>query len=155
MGVSFGGMLCSEISDLIPVNKVVLISSCKNRTELPPNIKILKTLPVQKLVTDALYRAFASRLSWIVGFEKSYLPKFLKMMREMPKNYFKYCVDMIVQWDKKSDTQSIYHLHGNADNLLPHTFIKHCTIIENGNHAMVVYKATELNSLLNIYFNGL
>ena len=155
MGVSFGGMLCCEIADLIPTKKIVLISSCKNKNELPPNIKILKTLPIQKLVSDSLYRALASRLSWIVGFEKIYLQQFLKMMREMPKNYFKYCVDMIIHWDKKDNSQNIFHIHGNADNLLPHTFIKNYQLIEKGNHAMVVYKASEINSLLNTYFNGL
>ncbi|PBQ32160.1 hypothetical protein CNR22_10370 [Sphingobacteriaceae bacterium] len=155
MGVSFGGMLCAEIADMIPVNKIVLISSCKNRTELPANIRILKTLPVQKLVTDSLYRSLASKLNWIVGFEKDYLPEFLRMLEQMPKNYFKYCVDMIIHWDKKSNTQKIYHIHGNADNLLSHTSIKEYQLIEHGNHAMIVYKAQEINSLLNTYFNGL
>lgn len=155
MGVSFGGMICAEIADLIPVNKIVLISSCKNRTELPPNIRILKTLPVQKLVSDSLYRSLASKLNWIVGFEKEYLPEFLKMMKQMPENYFKYCVDMIINWDKKTNTQKIYHIHGNSDNLLSHSCIQDYRLINGGNHAMVVYKAGEINSLLNTYFNGL
>lgn len=155
MGVSFGGMLCAEIADLVPVNKIVLISSCKNHTELPPNIRVLKTLPVQKLVTDSLYRVLASKLNWIVGFEKEYLSEFVNMMNQMPKDYFKYCVDMIVNWDKKSNTQKIFHIHGNSDNLLSHGSIKDYHLIENGNHAMIVYKAREINLLLNTYFNGL
>lgn len=155
MGVSFGGMLCCEIAELVPTKKTVIISSCKNSTELPPGIKILKTLPVQKMINDELYRTFASRLSWIVGFEKDYLPEFLTMMRTMPTNYFKYCVDMIINWDKKNNTHPVYHIHGNADTLLPHSFIKNCELIKEGNHAMIVYKAPEINVLLNKFFNGL
>ena len=155
MGVSFGGMLCSEIAELIPTKKIILISSCKNRSELPPGIKILKTLPLQRFVNDRLYRAFAEKLSWAVGFEKNYLPEFLQMMRSMPRNYFKYCIDMIIRWNKTSNNTAIHHIHGNADTLLPHTFVKNYEVIEKGNHAMILYKAAEINVLLNTYFNGL
>jgi len=154
MGVSFGGMLCCEIADVIQTNKLVLISSCKNRNELPPTIKVLKTLPLQKIINDDLYRTFASKLSWIVGFEKVYLPQFLEMMGKMPKNYFKYCIDMIINWDKTSNNQKIYHIHGDVDNLLPHTYIKNFDVLHNGNHAMIVYKAAEINIFLNRIFNG-
>lgn len=154
MGVSFGGMLCCEIADFIKTDKIVMISSCKNRNELPPTIKFLRTLPFQKLLNDDLYRAFASKLSWVVGFEKAYLPDFLRMMKAMPENYFKYCIDMIINWDKTSNTQVIHHIHGDADSLLPHTYIKNYEVIANGNHAMVVYKAAEINIFLNRIFNG-
>lgn len=154
-GVSFGGMLCCEIADLIKTEKIILISSCKNRNELPPTIKLLKTLPVQKIMSDKLYRSFAEKLSWAVGFQKDYLPEFLAMMNSMPPDYFKYCIDMIVNWDKTTNAQTIHHMHGNADTLLPHSYIKNYESIAKGNHAMIVYKAAEINASLNKLLNGL
>lgn len=118
-------------------------------------LKGLKFLPVQKLISDKYYRRFAGRLSWLVGFKKSYLPEFIAMMQAMPANYFKLCISMIIRWDRRENTQKIYHIQGNADNLLPHTYLKNCEIIKNGNHAMIVYKADEINLFLNKIFNGL
>jgi len=155
MGVSFGGLLCSELCDLVKTNKVVIISSCKSRNELPSTFRVLKMLPVQKLFNDNLYLSFASKLSWAVGFEKSYLPEFLPMMRSMPTDYFKYCINMLINWDKTTYSKKIYHIHGDADTLLPHAFVKDFETIKKGTHAMIVYKAKEINTFLNKFFNGL
>ncbi|WP_317899173.1 alpha/beta hydrolase [Aurantibacillus circumpalustris] len=154
MGVSFGGMLCCEIADLIQVKKLVLISSCKTREELPIRIKFLKIFPLHKLVRDSGYRKLVSKLSWFIGFEKNDLFEFKQMAQSMPPNYFKYCIDMIINWPRKYNSQTIYHIHGLADRLLPSSKIKNFEPIKNGNHAMVVYKAHELNSILKKVFNG-
>ena len=42
MGVSFGGMLCAELSTIISPKKIFLISSSKYRAELPWFIKFFK-----------------------------------------------------------------------------------------------------------------
>ena len=155
LGVSFGGMLCCEIADLIKTNKLVLVSSCKNKNELPARIKFLKLFPFQNIVSDKRYRKLVSKLSWFIGFEKKDLPEFKGMVESMPSNYFKLCINMIVNWERERTSQAIYHIHGNADNLLPHNKIKNFELIENGNHALIVYKAEEVNYILKKVFNGL
>jgi pimeloyl-ACP methyl ester carboxylesterase len=155
MGVSFGGMLCCEIADLLPTKNIVLISSCKNKNELPSRIKFLRFFPIQKLLTDRFYRRLIPKSSWIVGFQKKELPEFKRMAEAMPPNYFKWCIHKIINWSKLENTQIIHHLHGNADRLLPHSNIRNFNVINNGNHAMIIYKADEINKHLNKIFNGL
>lgn len=155
MGVSFGGMLCCEIADLLPTKNIVLISSCKNKNELPARIKFLRFFPLQKLLSDRFYRRLIPKSSWIVGFQKTELPEFEAMAEAMPPDYFMRCIHKIINWNKSENTQTIHHLHGNADLLLPHRNIKNFETIDNGNHAMIIYKANEINKHLNRIFNGL
>lgn len=39
VGLSFGGMVAVEIAKILPVEKVILISSAKTRDELPPSYR--------------------------------------------------------------------------------------------------------------------
>jgi pimeloyl-ACP methyl ester carboxylesterase len=155
LGVSFGGMLCCELADLVKVDKLVLISSCKNRRELPGILKFLKAVPLHHIFSDKHYRALAAHSRWIIGFDRSYMPEYLKMVHSMPRNYFIRCFDMIVTWEREQNSHAIYHLHGSSDRLLPYRNIKNFHTIAGGTHAMVVQKAEEINLLLNKEFNGL
>jgi pimeloyl-ACP methyl ester carboxylesterase len=42
MGLSFGGMICTEIAKQIPVEKIIIISSIKSSKELPLWMKTVK-----------------------------------------------------------------------------------------------------------------
>ena len=48
MGLSFGGMLCIEISKLIQVDKIIIISSVKSSKELPGWMKRSAKLGINK-----------------------------------------------------------------------------------------------------------
>lgn len=149
MGVSLGGMICSELSHLLKAEKVFLISSCKNKLELPPLIKALKYLPLHKLLSENTLRKFAFHSRWLLGFEKEYEDEFVAMIQSMPKNYVKHTISMIVNWDKTSSPLNCVHLHGTKDRLLLFKNVKADHVIENGTHAMIVYQATEISKLLN------
>ncbi|MCB9249233.1 MAG: alpha/beta hydrolase [Ignavibacteriales bacterium] len=48
VGHSFGGIIVQEISKLIPVEKILLISSIKSENEKPLSLKIFKFFPIYK-----------------------------------------------------------------------------------------------------------
>jgi len=150
IGVSFGGMLCSEIGDIISAEKIILISSCKTNKEFPLLLKISKLIPLYKLIPDSLIKYLAKTKRRFLGFDKSFDGTLLEMINSMPKNYFKYCVSYILNWDKTIDnkTNSI-QIHGTNDNLLLCKKIKNCIKIEGGTHTMVLSKAKEINVILN------
>jgi pimeloyl-ACP methyl ester carboxylesterase len=155
LGVSFGGMLCIELAGQIETNSVVLISSCKNRKELPAHIRALKYVPVHRWISERQHRFIASKSRKIVGFPKNYLPIFRRMIYAMPPHYFTRCIDMIVKWDRSRTEVKVEHIHGDHDLLLLHKKIKGCHTIHGGTHAMIVTKADEINALLAKIYNGL
>jgi surfactin synthase thioesterase subunit len=150
IGVSFGGMLCVEISKLLNPQKTILISSCKSERELPPSIKLFRYFPVYKIISENASRSIGRNVRLIVGFKKEFLPDFIKMVNSMPDNYFKSSFDCIVNWKASSlPLKDTVHIHGNADKLLPLKYVNADHIIEGGNHAMIVYKANEISKIIN------
>ena len=155
IGVSFGGMLCSELADRITVDKVVLISSCKDRSEFPTMLKLIKYLPIYKLIPEKVIRFVAKTKRRFLGFEKIFDPLFYEMILTMPKNYFSYTINYIVNWDKTKSLHDPVRIHGTNDKLLPFKNSQLCYSIKGGSHAMVLNKADEINTILNKEFNGL
>lgn len=155
MGVSFGGMLCSELCEQIEVKKVVLISSCKDITEFPFLLKLAKWFPLHKVLPDKFIRFIARSKRKFLGFEKSFDKIFFEMIDEMPKNYFSRCINYIIMWDKNQSTKKLIRIHGTSDKLLTNFKRDNFHLIKGGSHAMVLNRAKEINNILNKEFNGL
>lgn len=50
MGLSFGGMICTEIAKQVPVKKLIIISSIKSSEELPTWMKAVAKLRLHKIL---------------------------------------------------------------------------------------------------------
>lgn len=148
LGVSFGGMLCAELSKIIYPKKTFLISTSKSRKELPWFIKTLNHFPIHKIVPEKQHRKMAYQGRWIIGFGKAYIPEFLGMVNSMTENYFKYCINIIVSWKEKELPKNSIHIHGDADRLLWYKYVKPDYTIKEGSHAMIVFQAGEINKII-------
>lgn len=153
LGVSFGGMLCTELSKIISPQKVFLISTCKSRKELPWFIKTMKYISLHKIISEKTHRKMAYQGRWIIGFGKAYIPEFLGMVNGMTENYFKYCINIIVSWEGKELPKNSIHIHGDADRLLWYKYVKPDYTIKQGSHAMVVFRAEEINAIIKKELN--
>lgn len=148
LGVSFGGMLCTELSKLITPQKLILISTCKTRKELPWFIRLMKYIPLHLIVSERYHRKLAYHGRWFIGFGNAYIPEFLGMIDQMQQGYFKHCIQMIATWDNKTLPKNYFHIHGTNDRLLSHKNVKADLLIEGGSHAMVVFRANEINPVV-------
>lgn len=153
MGVSFGGMLCSELADCIKTKKVVLISTCKDTREFPMVLRFLKIIPLHKILSEKMIRRVAIASKRLLGFQKSFDNNFAQMIKSMPPNYFSCCVNYIVDWNKKTSQQKFVRIHGTADKLLTHTE-KSFHLIAKGSHLIVLNNAREINGILDRELNG-
>jgi pimeloyl-ACP methyl ester carboxylesterase len=154
IGVSFGGMLCSELTGLIPTNKVVLISSCSSTAQFPMILRFFRLIPLHKLVPDPFIRFVAKSKRRFLGLERSFESVFVKMIDSMPRGYFYHCAQYIISWNRKTANPGIVQIHGTADRLLSYRHIKNSYAVHKGSHSMVLNKAGEINTILNIEFNG-
>lgn len=149
LGVSFGGMLCAELAKLCSPQKIVLISSCKLRKELPWYLRIYKYFPLHKIINDKLHRYIAYEAKWILGFGSAFVPEYLEMVNSMKTDYFKNSINMIVNWDAKDFSNKIIHIHGTNDKLLKHKMVKADYLIKGGSHAMIIFNAKEINNIID------
>jgi hypothetical protein len=148
LGVSFGGMLCAELSKTTTPFKLFLVSTCKTRMELPWYLKIFKHIPIHKIVGEKYHRKLAYHGKWFIGFGNAYIPEYLGMVNSMTENYFKFCINIIVNWKGKDYGKNIIHIHGTNDRLLKYKYVKSDYTIKGGSHAMIVFNAAEINWII-------
>ncbi|MES2512713.1 MAG: hypothetical protein V4580_01160 [Bacteroidota bacterium] len=148
LGVSFGGMICTELSRIISPKKLFLVSTSKSRNELPWFIRVFKHIPIHKIISEKQHRRMAYESGWLIGFGKAFIPEYLGMIDSMEEDYFKNAINIIVNWDRKGLPDNYVHIHGNSDKLLMYRYVKADHTIEKGSHAMIVFQGEEIGKII-------
>lgn len=146
IGLSFGGMMAMEIAKLIPVQQIILISSAKIRKELPPYFAVCSYVPLHKLLPLQTV-AYSNRLmGFFFGVRTATQKEQLKnIIRNTTKGFNQWAINALVNWKNQEINAPVFHLHGNADKLLPLSFVRPDIVIEGGNHFMIMQKAKEIS----------
>lgn len=157
LGVSLGGMICVELSEILNPEKTIIISSAKNRNELPFRYKFQKVIPIYKVFPSTILFAGAKILQPIVEPDrKKNKATFKRMLHSKNSKYIKRTIGLIINWDKKTNSSKIYHIHGNNDHTLPLRKIKSSDfVIENGSHMMTLTRGKDISTVINILLNKL
>ncbi len=152
VGVSLGGIMAMEWREIYPVQKTILISSVKNRDEVPgyfslfEKFRIYKALPPTLLKKgNILVKPFISDTS-----NKEAMKIFNAMIHDADDDFIKWGLNVVMKWKKKkSETSDLIQIHGNADHIFPLRYIlKPDYVIEDGRHDMVLSKADEVSNIL-------
>ena len=149
VGVSFGGILIQEISELIDTEKVIIISSIKNQAEMPKRLKFIKA--------SRAYKFFPSkRLSRIDDFSRFDFHPHLKKKGELynkymsirNEKYLNWALRNVLFWEARVTQNELVHIHGSKDEIFPIKYINNCIQIEGGTHAMIIVKAKKISKII-------
>ena len=149
IGVSFGGILIQEVSKYLNYKKIVIISSIKTNEELPISMNMAKKTKIHKILP----------FKWINNIDKLALFAFGDGIKKKVKlyqkylsykdpNYLKWAMDCIVNWDQKEIIKEIIHIHGKKDNVFPVKNLSGRVYLIEGNHAIIITRANQINKLL-------
>jgi pimeloyl-ACP methyl ester carboxylesterase len=149
VGVSFGGVLAQEISKLVPTEKVIIVSSLKNRSELPKRLKLLQKMGLYKLLpTGRISRIDDfSRFSIHQSFRKK-TELYNRYMSVRDEKYLNWAIETILHWKGNGNTNDVLHIHGTADEIFPFKHIGNCIPVEGGTHAMIITKARKISEII-------
>lgn len=149
IGLSLGGMLATEIAKTLPHARAIIISSAKTGSELPARLKLLRYLPLYKLLTPALVKYTRKTQAFYLGVHtpqaRNYLYGKLKTV-DVP--FYKWAIGAIVHWPNNTVTSNIIHIHGRADRLLPYKFVQPHITVERGGHLMIVEEAATISGII-------
>ena len=151
LGVSLGGMICVELTELLHPEKTIIISSVKNRNELPEKYKIQKKVPFYKILPGGLLLTGAKILQPLVEPDRNKnKDTFKQMLSSKNKIYMKRTVHLIINWDRINNSKKVYHIHGRNDHTLPlKNILTPDYIIENGSHMMTLTDAKNISTIIN------
>ena len=149
VGVSFGGMLATEMAREDNLMNVIIIASNKSSAEFPAYFRVGKYLPVYKWIPEKLIKN-KTVVNWVLGVEKDEQRKLINaIVADIDPAFLKWAIDAILHWKDTRIPGNVRHIHGTADKLLPCRLTNPDHTIEGGTHTMTLYKPKEISELLS------
>jgi hypothetical protein len=149
VGLSFGGMLATEVMEFVTPQKTILISSAARRQELPVHYKLAGTLHINKLFPAAVIKKGNKLVNWIMGVSAIKDKKLVQEILAASDPVFsKWAINEIVHWKRKVAPNNIIRIHGNKDKVLPIINFKPHHVINKGGHFMIANRAVEISGIL-------
>lgn len=149
VGLSFGGMLATEIAKKHPATKVILVSSAKTFREIPGYLRFWRHVPVYKLHSHRLRNSAGPIVLSIIGTKGQEQKKVQReILNDSDPVFLKWAMDVIVKWDNDTVPKNVTHIHGTADKLLPYRYVKADYTVPHGEHVMIMDHPEEISKLL-------
>jgi esterase/lipase len=151
IGFSLGGMLATELTELLNPQKTIIISSAKCRQELPGRYRMLKYFPMHHAFPPDVIKQGAKAAQPIVEPDrKKEKETFQAMLNDKDKIFMKRAINLIVSWDRETYNSKIVHIHGNNDHTLPDKNVNYDYLIDDGSHMMVLTRGEEISKILKL-----
>lgn len=149
VGLSFGGMLATEVLSFVKPQKTILISSAARRQELPVYYKLAGTLRLNKLLPKKNIHKSNIFTNWLFSISAS-TDKFLleEILTASNPDFSKWAINEIVNWKRKTSPENIIRIHGNKDRVLPIINFTPGYLLKGGGHFMIVNRASEISKIL-------
>ena len=149
VGVSLGGMICTELSDTLSPLRTILISSAKSTHELPGRYTFQKHIRLNRIIPKRMTKGGARLLQGIVEPDRKHDKETFKdMLKAKDPLYLKRTVDMIINWDRCTYSDKIVHIHGDKDHTIPIKNVRYDYLMEEGSHMMMITRAGEINQII-------
>ena len=153
MGLSFGGIIVQEMNRFINPKHTFLISTVKNRTEIPKLFRFSsyvnahKIIPMSFLTSDHIFSYMMMRKLYYTKKQDS-IDDIFEFKDE---EYLRWSIHKIVNWkhSKAYKEEHLTHIHGDSDIVFPISNIKDCEVIKGGTHIMVMQKPKAVSEAIN------
>jgi pimeloyl-ACP methyl ester carboxylesterase len=148
IGLSFGGMLATEVAKLRHPVKTIIISSLACSNELPWYFRGAGKLGLHKAVPVKILKA-GTMVRNIMGArtkeDKAIISNYAKYA---DPNLIRWSLNAIINWKQSERIPGLVQVHGSNDHMLPIRYTHPDYIIKNGGHLMIFNKAEEVNRVL-------
>lgn len=149
IGLSFGGMISIEIAKLIPVHKIILISSIQSKWQMPRWMRVAGKLKIDRLIPLRPYKLLESiqnrRMGVTTLAEKEMVNNYRKNTSQV---YIDWAINEILNWNNEWQPARLYHIHGDEDKIFPIQKLSPTHIVKGAGHMMVFNRAAAVNECL-------
>ena len=146
LGVSFGGLIATEISKLAKPKFTILISSVETKNELSQIIRIFGKTKIIELIPEIFLNPPKLIARFMFGTKKKELLN--SILDDTDLNFTKWAIRELVNWKNESKLLNLIKIGGSKDKMLPPKE-KNTILIDKGEHFMIVDKAEEISKIIN------
>lgn len=155
LGMSLGGVISIEISRIKQVDQLFLLSTIKNKAEMPRFLQYIDKLPTRNKTASKL--AIDATVAFKPYYDKSDekgCKLFDEMIHDANPEMLAWGMEQIANWDFEEDLNCpFYHLHGTADLIFPIKNINQAETVKGATHYMVYNDATEVSKRIEARIN--
>lgn len=149
VGLSFGGLLATEVIEYVQPQKTILISSVARRKELPLYYRLAGALKLNYLLPA---RA-VNRANWFTYWLFSTKEKKDKLLLNEILNhtntrFARWAINAILNWKRTAVPKHLIRIHGDTDKVLPIIHFKPAYLIRDAGHFMIANRADEISEIL-------
>ena len=149
IGLSFGGMLATEIASVLEPHKTILISSISSINGLPWYYRLAGRIRINKLIPTIKPDGVPRFISSFFGVEtKDECLFFNQLMKRTDPHFSKWAIDSILKWNRTESPSGIVRIHGGKDKVLPIRYAKVDYLIHDGGHFMIFNRAERISGIL-------
>jgi len=157
LGVSLGGMVATELADLLAPEAVIIIASAKTSSEIPPSYHLARYVPVHYVVGGKTMRWFTKQVQpTFEPMENAQRDLFIDMLYGKDPAFLKGAVRMMVDWDRETAPEGIIHIHGKHDHTLPykqtHVDLQHARGCGGGTEEIIVWDPHRLSQEIDTLY---
>ena len=149
VGLSFGGIVATELTKLFHPVKSIIISSIPVSTQLPWYYKAIGLLNIDKLIPAAFLKLKTPLTFHLFGIQtKEEIELMTQILKDTDKRYLKWAIRAILSWRNKEKPVNVFHIHGTDDKILPIRYTQPDVSVKEGRHLMVLSRADAINEIL-------
>lgn len=148
-GISFGGMLATEITKVRKPEQLILFSTAKTYREIPLLYRVGGRLGLHRLIPNRLLKRAKGLAYYLFGVHEPADKLLLKtIMFECDPSFIRWAMGAIVRWKNTEVPENFMHIHGTMDNILPYKNVNEAIAVKHAGHFMTHTHAGEVNRVL-------
>jgi len=156
IGLSFGGIIATEIAKIIRIKHVIYVSSAKNYDELPSYYRLIGKLKLHRIIPTSFLKSSNLFTYWFFGVSTDREKRLLKrILNDTNSLFLEWAINRIVKWDNIYKPDSYSCIHGTKDRIIPIRSISNTNKIEKAGHFAVVTNHKEISNFLKEELNKL
>ena len=148
-GYSMGGMIMQEMNRFLHPKKNILISSIKQKEEIPPLFHFVRKTHINKNLPLQMYEASSKISHWFAQLMLSMTEEEIeRCVAYTSAEYLRWAIYHITEWEPQGDCPNLYHIHGTNDHIFPFKQIQNAFTVQGGDHLMILRRAEEINRFI-------
>lgn len=150
LGLSFGGMLASELNKVIKPELTILLSSASTRQELPSHFAVVRFLRLHRIIPAGWLKPPPWIMSRYFGLKHNPArSSIMEIMNDSDPKFLKWAIGAIMKWDNSTVPENVLRIHGANDPVLTNRKLPDSITLGKG-HLIVFDEAKRISEVVNL-----
>ena len=149
LGLSFGGMLASELNKTLNPTLTILISTASTKRELPRYFSVVRFLRLYQVVPSSWFKPPGWIMSRYFRLKRNASRALIKeIIQDSDPKFIKWAIGAIMKWDNTTVPENVLRIHGVNDPVLTNRKLEGSITVGKG-HLIIFDQAEKISEVVN------